>query len=162
MLKVRFRLGFNPSAKTRWTFCLGLVSLLCLLLAPFCFQLFLDPRTPGSWTYTLRAHLRRISFDSKTWREFPRTTNEWPYTEVLPVRLRMVDDLLQRHDFHGQTRQEVELLLGPKTKTVYFSDWDLVYYLGPGRYGDAIGDSEWLVFRFGTNGLVTQYRIVHD
>lgn len=80
----------------------------------------------------------------------------------LPVRIRMVDDLLNRHTFKGQTREEVEALLGPKTKTEYFNDWDLVYYLGPGRYGNAVGDSEWLVFRFNSTERVKEYRVVHD
>jgi hypothetical protein len=60
----------------------------------------------------------------------------------------MVDDLLKNHPLRGMTREEVTSLLGPKTETEYFREWDLVYYLGPGRYGNAIGDSEWLVIRF--------------
>jgi len=53
-------------------------------------------------------------------------------------------------------------LLGPRTQTVYFGDWDLVYYLGPGRYGNAVGDSEWLVFRLDDKGVVREYKIEHD
>ena len=98
----------------------------------------LDPKVPGGWLYTRREHQNRISFDSKTWMAFPRSTNEWPHTDLLPVRIRMVDDLLKHHTFLGQTREDVEKLLGPKTRTEYFGDWDLVYYLGPGRYDDAI------------------------
>lgn len=74
----------------------------------------------------------------------------------------MVDDLLAHHDFKGMNRDKVEAQLGPKTKTEYFSDWDLVYYLGPGRYGDAVGDSEWLVFRFDKSGCVETCELVHD
>ena len=112
--------------------------------------------------YTFREHRKRIGFDPEKWKTFPRSSNEWPKTDLLPVRIRMVDDLLKRHDFSGQTRGEVERLLGPKTKTEYFSDWDLVYYLGPGRYGNAVGDSEWLVFRFDVSGRVQDYKVVHD
>lgn len=122
----------------------------------------LNPKVPGGWIYTWREHRNRVSFDSETWKRFPRSTNEWPHAEVLPIRIRMVDDLLAQHDFSGKSRQEVELLLGPKTRTDYFSDWDLVYYLGPGRYGNAVGDSEWLVFRFDTAGRVQDCRVVHD
>ena len=44
----------------------------------------------------------------------------------------------------------------------YFSDWDLVYYLGPGRHGHAVVDSEWLVFRFDSKGPAKERRVVHD
>ena len=40
--------------------------------------------------------------------------------------------------------------------------WLVVYYLGPGRYGDAVGDSEWLVFRFDSKGPAKERRVVHD
>lgn len=53
-------------------------------------------------------------------------------------------------------------MLGEKQETQYFQEWDLVYYLGPGRFGNAIGDSEWLVVRFGPDGKVSEYRVVHD
>lgn len=122
----------------------------------------LDPKVPGGWIYTRREHQNRVSFDSEKWKKFPRSSNEWPHTLLLPVRIRMVDDLLKHHDLHGQSREQVETLLGPRTKTEYFSDWDLVYYLGPGRYGNAVGDSEWLVFRFDSTGHVQEYRVVHD
>jgi hypothetical protein len=74
----------------------------------------------------------------------------------------MVDDFMNRHTFGGQTREKIVGLLGPGTTTAYFGDWDLVYYLGPGRYGHAVGDSEWLVFRFDSKGLAKECRVVHD
>jgi hypothetical protein len=74
----------------------------------------------------------------------------------------MIDDLMTRHDLRGRTRTEIVNLLGEKEETQYFSEWDLVYFLGPGRFGDAVGDSEWLVVRFGREGKVNDYRVVHD
>lgn len=74
----------------------------------------------------------------------------------------MVDSLLKKLDLQGMTRAEIDALLGPKTQTPYFDDWDLVYYLGPGRYGDAIGDSEWLVIRFNSGGRAKEHAVVHD
>ena len=62
----------------------------------------------------------------------------------------------------GRTRTEVVTLLGEKEETEYFNEWDLVYFLGPGRFGDAIGDSEWLVIRFNSDGKVSDDRVVHD
>jgi hypothetical protein len=151
-----------PWFKTRWKLCLLLTLLPFLVILPLCLRYLLDPRAPGSLTYTLREHGRRIPFDSRIWKKFPRSTNEWPHTDLLPVRLRMIDDLMKRHNLRGSTRQEIESLLGQRTETPYFSEWDLVYYLGPGRYGDAVGDSEWLVLRFDTNRFVKEYRVVHD
>lgn len=125
-------------------------------------QYLFDPKMPGGLAYTYQERRTRIAFDAELWKAFPRSTNEWPHTTLRPIRIRMVDGLLKQHDFKGQSRDDVEKLLGPKTKTEYFSDWDLVYYLGPGRYGAAIGDSEWLVLRFDATGRVQDYRIVHD
>ena len=145
--------------KLLWLF----LALMLAVLAAFpLWRWNFDPKVPGSVIYTFREHLNRISFDSEKWKKWSRSTNEWPHTDLQPVRIRMVDDLLKRHDFHGQTREEVEKMLGPKTRTQYFSEWDLVYYLGPGRYGDAVGDSEWLVLRFDSKGRVEDYRVVHD
>jgi hypothetical protein len=125
-------------------------------------RLIFDPRMPGSLMYTVQEHRNRTNFNSEIWKAFPRSTNEWPHTRLLPIRIRMIDDLLKRHDFRSQTDEAVEELLGPRTKTKYFSDWDLVYYLGPGRYGNAIGDSEWLVFKFNASNRVLEYKVVHD
>lgn len=143
---------------------------ICLLLTmvaayPFWILLFkwvADPRMPGGLVYSYRERHARVPFESETWKKFPRSSNEWPRTDLRPIRLRMIDDLVAKHDFKGKTREEVESLLGSKTKTEYFAEWDLVYYLGPGRYGNAIGDSEWLVFRFHTNGSVQDCQVVHD
>lgn len=158
---------FSPKAKpTKYKPWLLLLWFAALVVSyPFwklCVQFLFDPKMPGGLAYTRQEHRNRISFDSTTWKAFPRSTNEWPHTTLLPVRVRMVDDLLAHHDFRGMNRDKVEELLGPKTKTEYFSDWDLVYYLGPGRYGDAVGDSEWLVFRFDKSGCVETCELVHD
>jgi hypothetical protein len=139
---------------------------------PFLFMLWhcclkweLDPDFPSGWLYMYREHKNRVPFEAEAWRAFRRNanTNEWPFRrEVLPIRLRMVDDLLARYDFKGWHREQVESLLGPGTKTIYFHDLDLVYYLGPGRYGNAVGDSEWLLFRFDSEGKVTECLIDHN
>lgn len=115
--------------------------------------------------FGVRERLSRRPFESQEWKAYrPQwgvsRTNYWAF--ALPARLRMVDDLMARHDLRGRGRDEITTLLGPKESTQYFSDWDLVYYLGPGRYGDAIGDSEWLVIRFDAADKVREYRVVHD
>jgi hypothetical protein len=77
------------------------------------------------------------------------------------VRLGMADRLLARGTLNGKTRAEVVEMLGEPPTTEYFSDWDLVYWLGPERGFISI-DSEWLVVRFGPDGRVTNNRLVRD
>lgn len=73
----------------------------------------------------------------------------------------MVDDLLKNHNFHGNTRQEIEALLGPPTTTDKFPEWDLIYWLGPER-GSLPLDSEWLAFKFDPQGRLKKARLVND
>ena len=77
------------------------------------------------------------------------------------VRIRMVDDLLRRHRFGGMSREQVTAMVGEPDKTNYFSDWDMVYWLGPERGFMGI-DSEWLVFRLDGEEKVSEYQIVED
>ena len=77
------------------------------------------------------------------------------------ARIRMVDDLLKRKNFLGMTREEVTAIVGESDQTSYFSEWDLVYWLGPERSWISI-DSEWLVFGLNKENRVTDYRIVTD
>jgi hypothetical protein len=90
-------------------------------------------------------------FDSASWK-----TPETSYT-----RVRMVEALLLTHDLDAMTRSEVIDLLGQPPPTNYFSDWDLVYHLGPERSFFSL-DSEWLVFRFRTDGQVSEWAVVSD
>jgi hypothetical protein len=73
----------------------------------------------------------------------------------------MVDDLLRRHDLVGESRADVVALLGESTETNYFSDYDMVYWLGPKR-GLIKIDSEWLVLRLNESRAVTERQVVSD
>lgn len=99
------------------------------------------------------------------WHQRPFNAAEWQRNErrdgMWPTRLTMVDDLLARHSLRGMSRDSVEQLLGPRDSTESFRDWDMVYWLGPER-GPIRIDSEWLVFKFGSDGRVIDYRIVRD
>jgi hypothetical protein len=97
----------------------------------------------------------RRPFDPIAWKRNDRRDVDWP------ARLTMVDDLIARYPLRGLGRDSVEHLLGQRDATDYFHDWDLVYWLGPERSLFRI-DSEWLVVRFGSNGRVSDYRIVRD
>jgi hypothetical protein len=72
----------------------------------------------------------------------------------------MADELLRSRALIGRQRAEVVGLLGEPPETSYFSDWDMVYRLGPERGWLSI-DSEWLVLRL-TNGNVSDARLVRD
>ncbi len=99
---------------------------------------------------------QRLSFDSQAWKASLADNQSED-----PIRLRMVDDLLRKHRLIGLSRSEVLDFLGQPPPTDKFSDWDLVYWLGPERGLFSI-DSEWLVIRFGKNGKVTEAKDVQD
>lgn len=91
--------------------------------------------------------------------------SEWMDTTLangrLAVRGCMVDDLLERHELRGMTRDQVVALLGEPPKTDYFREYDLVYWLGPER--GLIGiDSEWLVMKLDSNKRVASVELVTD
>lgn len=77
------------------------------------------------------------------------------------VRLEMADRLLARRTLHGLTRAEVTDLLGEPPRTDYFTNWDLVYWLGPER-GYLALDYEWLAVRLGPDGRVEKAQLVTD
>ncbi|MFZ4682023.1 MAG: hypothetical protein ACOYMS_05950 [Terrimicrobiaceae bacterium] len=97
----------------------------------------------------------QLPFDQTVWKANPGST------ERNPIRLRMVDDLLSKYKFKGMSRKQIDDLLGPSAPTDKYSDWDLVYWLGPER-GRIRIDSEWLVFRFDDDGKVTKFEHLRD
>jgi hypothetical protein len=96
----------------------------------------------------------RLAFDSAVWKASLSTQDD-------PIRLRMVDDLLRRYRLRGMRQDELIALLGDPPKTDYFSDYQIVYWLGPERGFISI-DSEWLAVRIGPDQRVTDARIVRD
>jgi hypothetical protein len=94
-------------------------------------------------------------FDAPAWRDSTRAYS------AAAVRGCMVDDLLRQDLLVGRSRAEVVGLLGEPRPTSYAWDYDLVYWLGP-EGGLAGVDSEWLVLRTGTDGRVTEARVVTD
>jgi hypothetical protein len=88
---------------------------------------------------------------------------EWMDTTLalgmLAVRGCMVDDLLEKHELRGMARAEVIALIGEPDKGDVFTEYDLVYWLGPQR--GLIGtDSEYLVMKVDKTNHVTLVEIL--
>lgn len=130
--------------------CLGLVLLFVLAIA----ALIIGSRISRT-IYMSEWSKNQLPFDQAVWIANPDST------EMNPIRLRMVDDLLAKHDFLGMTRKQIDDLLGPRAPTDKFRNWDLVYWLGPERGSFRI-DSEWLVFRFDKDNKVKEYQHLRD
>lgn len=90
------------------------------------------------------------TFDSADWKA--RTEEN--------VRVKMIESLKSRHELKGMRAAQIEALLGPPTETAYFANWDYVYWLGDGR-GLFATDHEWLVLRFGPDGRVREWAVLH-
>jgi hypothetical protein len=118
----------------------GIVTLLVFM--------FIQPR--------VASYQHQEPFDSTGWKSRSRDGDV-----MWPTRLRMIDDLMRRRLLDGQSRDRVEVLLGPPDPTDKFSNWDMVYHLGPERGLFRI-DSEWLVLRLNSSGNVTETRLVWD
>lgn len=102
-------------------------------------------------------YLSRTDFDASAWQKSALPADEPP---TGAARLRMVDDLLDRHDLEGMTRSEVTALLGePDDAENFILGWDMAYYLGPER-GLLPLDSEWLAIRLNEVQQVGAYRII--
>lgn len=65
-------------------------------------------------------------FDAELWR------NDVDLYEPYE-RLELADELIATDRLDGLTREQVVTLLGPDCDCSYFSEWDLVYWLGPER-----------------------------
>jgi hypothetical protein len=96
-----------------------------------------------------------LPFDQNDWR------NEVLIYEAPYVRLEMVKDLTKNHLSVGQSRKQVEDMLGKATDTPYFKDHDLVYWLGS-EPGFVQVDSSWLVIDFDEGGKLSKLEVVTD
>ena len=101
---------------------------------------------------SLKSYSARTSFESVRWREHLEDGDH--------IKLNMVDDLLSRYQLIGMSIAQVDPLLGKPPKTVYFKDYDYVYWLGPERSFFSV-DSEWLGIKF-QNDLVIKVDILRD
>jgi len=96
-----------------------------------------------------------MRFDSAAWKQAQAESS------LDSIRLRMVDDLLARHDLGGRSRADIVELLGEPDETEYFRDYEMVWWLGPERSYMSV-DSEWLVVDLNESGVVVEARIRTD
>jgi hypothetical protein len=131
----------------RFIIAAAVIAVICALISPCVFF------TGYFLIDDVKEYVNRIDFDAAAWKE--------PAEVQKNCRIRMVDDLLATHDLYGLTRQEVADLLGEPDDTSKFSNWDMVYWLGPERGFMAL-DSEWLVINFDDHRRVSAYRLAKD
>jgi hypothetical protein len=103
----------------------------------------------------VREYVHRLPFDSAAWKDRNQAESDDP------VRIRMVDDLINSKQLNHLSRTDLETILGKPTASNYFRDYDLVYWLGPERAFMGI-DSEWLAIKLHKSGFVSSYKIVSD
>jgi outer membrane protein assembly factor BamE (lipoprotein component of BamABCDE complex) len=100
---------------------------------------------------------------SHAFRKIPFDKEEWVKCEPLingkTVRSQMIEDLMLNYHLSSMTKEKIIELLGkpivPADKYTK-EEWDIIYYLGTER-SDFPLDDEYLVFRFDTEGRVTDY-----
>jgi hypothetical protein len=124
----------------------GIGALLAFMSAAFFLVVHLALRGPDVDT---------IDFESAKW--LAASVPDGTYNSV---RLRMADSFLADERPIGKSRDQIVALLGEPNDTPYFSEYDMVYYLGPERGPMGI-DSEWLVLKL-KDGAVTEAQLVTD
>jgi hypothetical protein len=102
------------------------------------------------------APLEERPFDAELWKKPLKVAHG------RTSRSEMVEDLLQKHDFRGWTKEKVEALLGPSgAPLVGMAEFAFVYYLGADRSFLPI-DNEWLVFKLDDSGKVRDAHTMPD
>jgi len=97
-----------------------------------------------------------LPFNQTWWR-----AGEMNYLDPFHRRNRIADWLILSSSLNGRSRADVVALLGEPTPTEYFKQWDMVYVLGRERGFIAI-DSEWLIMRLDSRGVVREVQIARD
>ena len=126
-----------------------------VLIAALTFPVALIALVIGAFLFWPVPGFEPMPFDSEGWKaaRSPCTLDS--------VRLRMADDLLEKHDLTGRSRADIVELLGEPDETAYFRHYDLVYHLGRERRLAGL-DCEWLVIKLDSNGAAEQVAIATD
>lgn len=83
----------------------------------------------------------RKQFDSASWK------NERSIESSKSIRLRMIDDLRDKHKLEGKSKKEIDQLLGFPNENKYSPEYDYVYGLGSVK-GLIENQSLWLAIKF--------------
>ncbi len=93
----------------------------------------------------------RISFNTVEWNG-PMTDSKGFFTGT---RLKMVDDLLRRYDFHGWREREIQDLLGkPEHEKIEGQKYLIEYNLRDGL--------NWLIFELDNQHKVLDYHVLQE
>jgi hypothetical protein len=87
--------------------------------------------------------------------------DEAEWNDTWHKRHRVADGLVLSGNLLGLTSEEIKAKLGKTSETSYFSEWDLVYYLGNER-GLISLDSEWLVINLNDQEVAVDVALVRD
>ncbi len=98
----------------------------------------------------------RIEFDSAVWKNTPAEFS------LDSIRLRMVDDFLNKYEVIGMDQDEIIALLGKSDDTSYFKDSEMVYCLGQEIESYFGMDSQWLIFDVSDENNIVSFEIVTD
>lgn len=113
----------------------------------------------GMFLYTVVASSRPLPFDAAQWQSASYRNDSHNFKDT--ARAQMVDDLLHQHDFVGSPSAAVFALLGQPTEVSLFSEWDILYFLGP-EPGLFSTSHLWLGFQLDDQQRVTNCQVVSD
>jgi hypothetical protein len=103
---------------------------------------------------SVRDYPEQIPFDSSRWKDKSLVSTPDP------IRIHMIDNLMQNYMLEGMSKAEVVEMLGEPDRNVGFTEWDMIF-LGPERGPFGI-DSEWLAIRFNGQQRVYEHKVVTD
>ncbi|MGP1386752.1 MAG: hypothetical protein ACTS2F_24555 [Thainema sp.] len=116
-------------------------------------------RPVGMFLYTVVASSRPLPFDVAQWQSASYCNDSHTLKDT--ARVQMVDDLLHQYDFVGSPSTAVFALLGQPTEVSLFSEWDILYFLGP-EPGLFSTSHLWLGFQLDDQQRVTNCQVVSD
>ena len=131
------------------------LSMLSLLL--FCLA------TLSGCSHSLDARYSGLAFDETHWKTVGEMTRE-DRSSAKNLRAKMLDDLVKNHLRQGMSKEEVEMLLGPRDDVASERSDDWVYYFPYEGFEDIhpwdASGSHFVVLRFDKDSKYIKYEIV--
>ena len=98
----------------------------------------------------------QVKFDSTIWKNSPAEFS------LDSMRLRMVEDFLNKYEVIGMPKEQIISFLGERDETSYFKEYEMVYCLGQEVDSYFAMDSQWLVFDVSNLNKINSFNIVTD